>query len=327
MRPDRPADPAPPPGATGARVALAYVTCSIVWGTTFYVIRASIGPGGYPTYQAAALRFVLAALVVVGLAAAGRASPGPRSRAQAAWLAAAGLLNFTSYALTYRAEESIPGGLACVIFGTQPLLTAALAAATGTERASRSAVVGSLASLGGVALIFYDRLAVSAHQAVGVALMLAAVACGTCMNVIIKRQAGGLHPLAQNAWFLSIVAAAMTLLAVGEGRPLPWPPPPGPTLALVYLALFGSVVAFAAYFYLLRHASLMTATTVMLVQPVVALLVDAAWEAQPISGLAYVGAAVTTGGVGVSLVLGRRALKGTPPAEPTKGASSNEKVV
>jgi drug/metabolite transporter (DMT)-like permease len=326
VRPARP-DSAPPPGETGVRVALAYVTCSVIWGTTFYAIRACIGPGGYPTYQAAALRFVLAALVVVGLAAAGRASPGPRSRAQAAWLTAAGLLNFAGYALTYRAEESIPGGLACVIYGTQPLLTAALAAATGTERAPRSAVIGSLASLGGVALIFYDRLEVSAQQATGVALMMAAVSCGTCMNVILKRKAGGLHPLAQNAWFLSIVGAAMTLLALAEGRPLPWPPPPGPTVALVYLALLGSVVAFAAYFYLLRHASLMTATTIMLVQPVIALLVDAVWEAQPISGLAYVGAAVTTSGVGVSLVLGRRALKAAPPAEPPKGAPRNETVV
>ncbi|MCU0684358.1 MAG: DMT family transporter [Polyangiaceae bacterium] len=209
----------------------------------------------------------------------------------------------------------------------QPLLTAALAAATGTERAPRSAVIGSLASLGGVALIFYDRLEVSAQQATGVALMMAAVSCGTCMNVILKRKAGGLHPLAQNAWFLSIVGAAMTLLALAEGRPLPWPPPPGPTVALVYLALLGSVVAFAAYFYLLRHASLMTATTIMLVQPVIALLVDAVWEAQPISGLAYVGAAVTTSGVGVSLVLGRRALKAAPPAEPPKGAPRNETVV
>jgi drug/metabolite transporter (DMT)-like permease len=297
---------APPADVTRARVALAYAACVVIWGTTFYAIRACIGPGGYPTYQAAALRFVIAALALAALAASGRARPGPRSRAQAAWIVAAGLFNFGGYALLYKAEEAITGGLACVIYGTLPLMTALLTAATGTERASRPAVAGALVSLGGIAIIFRDRLEVSARQAAGVAMMLGAVGFSTCLNVVLKRKAGGVHPLAQSAWFLGATAAAMTLLAAAEGRPVPWPPPPGPTLALLYLAIVGSVVAFGAYFYLIRHTSLMTASTIVLLEPIVALFVDAAWEAQPIGAAAYLGAAVTMGGVGVSTLIGRR---------------------
>ncbi|HEU4409601.1 MAG TPA: DMT family transporter [Polyangiaceae bacterium] len=288
------------------RVALAYAACVVIWGTTFYAIRACIGPGGYPTYQAAALRFVLAALALAALAAAGRARPAPRSPAQAASIGAAGLLNFVSYALLYKAEEAITGGLACVLYGTLPLMTALLAAATGTERASRASVAGALVSIGGVAILFQDRLEVSARQAAGVAMLLGAVTLSTCMNIVLKRKAGGVHPLAQSAWFLGATAVAMTALAAAEGRPLPWPPPPGPTLALLYLAVVGSVVAFAAYFYLIRNTSLMVASTIVLLEPLVALVVDAAWEAQPIGGAAYLGAAVTMGGVGVSTLLGRR---------------------
>ncbi len=298
-----PAPAGPPPRA---RLALAYAACVLIWGTTFYAIRVCIGPGGYPTYQAAALRFAIAALCLAGLAAAGRARPGPRSRAQTAWICLAGLFNFVSYALLYTAEETIPGGLACVLYGTLPLFTAVAAAATGTERATRAAVAGALVSLGGIALLFYDRLEVSAQQAAGVAMMLVAVASATCMNVVLKRKAAGVHPLAQNAWFLGTVAVAMAALAAFEGRPVPWPPPTGPALALLYLAVPGSVVAFASYFYVLRHTSLMTSSTIVLVQPVVALLVDAAWEAQPVGAAAYAGAAVTVGGVGVNLLFGRR---------------------
>jgi drug/metabolite transporter (DMT)-like permease len=302
-----PAGPASRPAAAPpGRVALAYVACALIWGTTFYAIRACIGPGGYPTYQAAALRFVVAALALAGLAAAGGARPRPRSRAQAAYICAAGLLNFGGYALLYTAEESISGGVACVIYGTLPLMTAVLGAATGTERASGAALGGALVALGGIATIFYDRLEVSPRQATGVALMLGAVGLSTCMNLVLKRKAAGVHPLAQNAWFLGATAVAMTLLALAEGRPLPWPPPPGPTLALLYLAIVGSVVAFAAYFYLIRHTSLMTASTVVLVEPVVALLVDAAYETQAIGAAAYAGAAITLGGVGVSMLFDRR---------------------
>jgi drug/metabolite transporter (DMT)-like permease len=285
-------------------VALAYAACSFIWGTTYFAIRVCIGPGGYGTYQAAALRFALATVALAGLVAAGRARPGPRSRAQVGWLCGAGLLNFGAYALTYTAEESISGGLACVLYGTLPLATAALSAATGTERPARSAVVGAAVSLAGVAILFYDRLAVSARQAAGVGMMLGSVALAACYNVVLKRKASGVHPLAQNAWFLGSTAAFMALLAAAEARPLPWPPPPAPSLAVVYLALVGSVVAFASYFYLVRHTSLMTASTIVLVQPVVALGVDALWEAQPVGPGAYAGAAVTLCGVGANLLPG-----------------------
>jgi drug/metabolite transporter (DMT)-like permease len=290
----------------GARVALAYAACVSIWGTTYYAIRVSIGPGGYSTHLAAALRFVVAAVALAGLAASGWARPGPRSRAQAAWIGAAGLFNAVYYALLYTAEESISGGLACVIFCTQPLLIALLAAATGTERASPAAVAGTLVSLAGVAVIFRDRLAVSAAQGRGVAMMLVAVAFNACVSIILKRKAEGVHPFAQNAWFLGTTAAALSVLAAAEGQPPPWPPPPGPTLALLYLAIVGSVVAFGAYFYLIRHTRLMVASTIVVVQPLIALAVDAAWEAQAIGATTYAGAAVTIAGVGVSVLLGRR---------------------
>lgn len=287
-------------------VALAYAVCVGIWGTTFYAIRACIGAGGYAPYQAAALRFVIAALILAAIVAGGLARPRPTARAQIGWICAAGLLNFVCYALVYTAERSITGGLTCVLYGTQPLLTAILTAATGTEKTSRAAVVGALVSLCGIALIFWDRLNVSMAQATGVVLTLCAVLVATSFNIILKRKAGRVHPLAQNAWFLGTTAAAMTLLALVEDAPLPWPPPVGPTLALLYLAVAGSVVAFAAYFYLIQRTRLMTASTTVLVQPVLALVVDALFEAQRIDVYSYAGAIIAVGGVGASLLLAPR---------------------
>src|SRR5215467_13780343 len=56
---------------------LVYATCALIWGTTWFAIRRCIGPGGYPTLAAAAIRFAIAALVIGALWAAGRARPGP----------------------------------------------------------------------------------------------------------------------------------------------------------------------------------------------------------------------------------------------------------
>jgi drug/metabolite transporter (DMT)-like permease len=292
-----------------ARVVLSYLACSCIWGTTYFAIRVSIAPGGYGTYLAAALRFVIAAAVLVAVVVLGGVRPRPRSASQATWIVLAGFLNFGAYALIYTAEESITGGLACVIYGTMPLVTAILAAATGTERASAAALVGAIVSLAGIAVIFQGQLAISAKQASGVAMTLGAVVLGTAFNIILKRKASGVHPFAQSAWFLGTTAVAMTIVALAAGRPLPWPPPPGPTLAVLYLAIVGSVLAFGAFFYLLHHTRLMVASTVVLVQPVIALFVDTMWETQRLAPSAYLGAAVTLVGVALNIVYSGRQAK------------------
>jgi drug/metabolite transporter (DMT)-like permease len=282
---------------------LSYAGCALIWGTTYFFIRVSIAPGGYPTYTAAAVRFAIAAVLLVGWVAAGFARPMPRGRRAFGALGLAGVLNCTSYALIYTAEERIPGGLAAVIFGTLPLITAIVAAATGIERPTRSAVAGAVVSLVGIAVISLDRLDVSVDQAVGCLMVLGAVTCSATYNTVLKRHTQGLHPLASNAVFIAVTAVLMAGVAASvEGRAPPWPPPLRPTLAILYLALFGTVVAFAGFFYLIAHVRLMTLSTLVLVQPLVALVVDALFEAQRIGARTYIGAGITLAGVLLNFV-------------------------
>ncbi|MFR1445955.1 EamA family transporter, partial [Acinetobacter baumannii] len=91
------------------------------------------GPGGYPTFTAAALRFAIAALILGALYALGRGRPGPRGVAQWRGLVACGLLSAAGYALVYAGERSISGGVASVLYGTFPLFTALLATLGGVE--------------------------------------------------------------------------------------------------------------------------------------------------------------------------------------------------
>jgi drug/metabolite transporter (DMT)-like permease len=286
-------------------VVVAYVACALIWGTTYFAIRVCIGPGGYPTYFAAAARFAIAAIVLAALVAIGVARPGPKTRKDWAWLGFAGVLNFGGYALVYTAEESIPGALGAVVYGTAPLMTAILAAVTRTERPTRVAILGALVALAGIAIISRERLQVSSSQAAGVVMVLCSVVLSCAYNVVLKRHATGQHPLATNAVFLGTTALAMTLFAaVAEHRAPPWPPAFKPTLAIFYLAIVGSVIAFASYFYLLQRVRLMTSSTLVLLPPIVAMVVDRIWEPVQIAPLTYVGAAVTLLGVGLNLAFG-----------------------
>ncbi|HET9595041.1 MAG TPA: EamA family transporter [Anaeromyxobacteraceae bacterium] len=303
---------------------LAYAVCALVWGTTWYAIRVCIGPGGYPSFLSAAVRFTVATAILAPILRLGFGRPRPDRRAMR-WLAVCGVLNAGGYALVYRAEEEVAGGVAAVLFGTMPLVTAAIARLTGTERLRPSAIAGALAGLTGIAVIFRDRMSVSAGQGIAVALILGSVACASTFTVLVKRHASRSNPVANMAVFFPATAAALWLLwATVERQPLPSPLPLAPTAALLYLAVFGSVITFGAYFYLVRHVSLATVTTLVLVEPVIALLVDALFEHRaPASALTYVGAAITASGVLVAIVFGEqgKASASAPPPPPATDAA------
>ncbi len=292
---------------------VAYVVCALVWGTTWYAIRVCIGPGGYPTFISAALRFTVAAAVLGLVLLAGFGRP-LANRRQLAWVSVAGLINAAGYALVYRAEQQISGGLSAVIYGTMPLITAFLAAATRTEHVKPSTVAGALVGLAGIVVIFWERLAVSPGQALSVLLVLLSVTAASSYSVVLKRHAADLNALASTAIFFPATAVGLWLLTlVLERRAPPWPPPLEPTAALLYLAVLGSIVTFGAYFYLVGHVKLTTVSTLVFAEPVIALGVDALFETRVrLGGLTYVGAAITVSGVLLSVAADRRAAAAAP---------------
>jgi drug/metabolite transporter (DMT)-like permease len=298
-------------------VVLCYLTCALVWSTTWFAIRVCIRAGdGYPTFPSAALRFTIAAAILGALLALGLGRPGPRGRRQIGWLVAAGVSNAIGYMMIYRAEEVLPGGVVAVVFGTYPLFTALVAAATGTEKIAAGDVGAALLSLVGMTILFWDRLGVSAEQAAGIGFVLVGVAGSVGSNIIFKREAKGVSPFSSTALFLAVGAACIWLVALagGDAR-LPWPPPPEPTAALLYLAVLGSVVTFVCYFYMLQRVTLMTASSLVLLQPVIALLVDAVWERDVrLEPRSYLGVAVTLGGVALNLGLKRRRARAATPS-------------
>lgn len=286
---------------------LAYLTCAVVWGTTWYAVRASIHPGGFPTLESVALRFTLAALILAPIVWRLRLGPWPRSTRTWIWMVVAGVLDAASYTLVYYGEERIPGGLAAVLFSTQPLMLAGFLFASRMERVRVADVAGAVVALAGVALIYADQATASPSQAAGIAMLLAAVVCASSYSFVLKRHGEGVHPIVVTLIFLAVTALTLDLAVLIRGpQPLPWPPPRDATLALLYLAIFGSVIAFATWLYLLQRLSMMVTGTLVFVLPVVALIVDAIWEDQRIDADAYYGIAIVFAGLAISLLTRRR---------------------
>jgi drug/metabolite transporter (DMT)-like permease len=281
------------------RTVAAYAACALIWGTTWFAIRVCIAPGAFPTLAALALRFVIAAVILVPLAL--RVRPWPRGRA-AGYLVLAGVLDAAAYLLVYLGEERISGGIASVVYGTQPLILGIVLSIVKVETLTRRHIVGAVVSLVGVGVLFLDRLEVSPEQAVGVLLVLGSVALATIYSTIMKRHGERVPALVSTTVFITVTAVTLGIVALVAHEPFPWPPPVAPTIALFYLAVIGSALAFLLYFWLLGKTSLLVTSTLVFLFPLVALLTDALFErAIPLGPRAYLGAAITLGGLAVSL--------------------------
>jgi drug/metabolite transporter (DMT)-like permease len=269
----------------------------MIWGTTWYAIRVSIS--AYPTFLALALRFAIAAAILLPIAARARPWPAPRAWG---WLVIAGVLDAAGYLLVYLGEERIPGAVAAVLYGTQPLILAVLLTATRIEQPTRRHLLGAVIALTGVVVLFLDRLDVSVHQATGVGLVVVSVVVATIYAMIMKHKTAAVNGLVSTTIFLTVTAIVLGAVTLCARDALPWPPPVGPTLALLYLAVVGSVTAFLVYFWLLGKTGLLVTSTLVFVFPLVAIATDALFERElPLTARAYLGAAITLGGLAVSL--------------------------
>lgn len=290
--------------ANTIKVASAYLICAVTWGTTWFAIRVCIAPGGYPGYEAVAIRFSIAVLIIAVPGIVGMVSLKRQNQRHLWWLFAAGFFNAASYTLVFAGEESLPGSVAAVLFTSLPLVTAMVAVATRTEAISFAQLFGALVSFAGIATIFWDRLGVSHQQALGVIMILIAVATTAAYMLIFKRKTHDAHSMSATLLFLTATTVGLWCVVITRGwQPLPSPLPLKPTLALLYMSVFGTIIAFGCYIYLMKHVSMMTAATLVMVEPVIALIIDHLWEHQVrLTHRSYVGAAITLSGLGVSLL-------------------------
>jgi drug/metabolite transporter (DMT)-like permease len=282
---------------------VAYLTCALIWGSNWYATRICLQ--GFPPVAAAAARFLLAAVLLGAAWALFGRKGSPPTRRELGWFVLAGLLNGAQYGLINLAEVHIPGGLAAVIYGTYQLVTALFTVVTGTERVSWRSIAGTPLALAGLAIIYWDRMNLAGSQATGVLLMFGAVAAAAAYSTIIKRHGGRVSPLVSTPIFLAVTAIALgTATGVVERDALAWPAAIEPTLALVYLAVFGSAVAFVAFFYLIRKVSLVMAASLTFTYPVVALIVDElAKEPLRLAGRVYLGVVLTLAGLVMGFVI------------------------
>ncbi len=273
-------------------VPLALVSLYLVWGSTYLAIR--IGLESYPPFTMAALRFLITgAALYAFLRWRGVAKPTMLQWRNCA-VTGTLLLGFGN-GLVCWAQQTVSSGLAAVAVASMPLFAAMFGAWFG-QWPRRLELIGLLVGFAGVILLNIGGDL--AGSRLGALALLAAAASWAFGSLWSKRQDMP-EPMMNTAAQMLTGGVALTLLALINGNGLPVAPTLRATLALAYLAVFGSVIGFSAYLYLLRTVRPALATSYAYVNPPVAVIFGALLANERVHALDIVGMAVILGGVAI----------------------------
>jgi len=287
---------APPRGLADPRilVPVALFALYVVWGSTYLAIRYALE--SYPPFFLAAIRFIAAgALMYAWLRLRGSAAPTGLQWRNAAICGI--LLLLMGNGFVCFAEQSVESGIAAVAVSSMPLFAALFSGLYG-EWPQRREVLGLAIGFAGVILLNLGS-GLSGSR-LGALMLIIAAAAWAFGSVWSKRQDMPKGPMNTAAQMLcgGIALAVLSMLA---GEQVPLHPSLRSNLAIAYLAVFGSIIAFSAYLYLLKTVRPALATSYAYVNPPVAVLFGVMLAGEHVGPLDLVGMVVIL--VGVAIVI------------------------
>jgi drug/metabolite transporter (DMT)-like permease len=281
------------------RLLAAFAAIYLIWGSTYLAIRYAVAT--IPPYLMAGTRFAAAGLILLAVARA-RGAAWPTGRQWGVAFISGTLLLAGGIGSVSWAEQRVPSGLAALVAGAVPLVTVVVDwLRPGGSRPDGITVVGLLAGFAGVVLLINP----SANDAArivpaGAGILVLAVLSWACGTVFSRHVHGARSPLMGAGASMVMGSVSLFSLATLLGEPAALDPhvvSVQSLVALSYLVLFGSVLAFTAYFWLLQNTTPAKVTTYAYVNPVLALLLGWAVEGEPVTARVVVSASVILAGV------------------------------
>ena len=293
--------------------ALLYALTSLIWGSTWIAITFQLG--AVAPEASIVYRFALAALVL-GVFVLVRRLPMAYTWRQHGFIALQGAFLFSfNYILVYLAEQLLTSGLVAIVFSNIIIMNVLLGALFLGNPIRPRVVVGGLLGVAGLALVFSPELVgfdFSGGRASGLALSFVAVLSASVGNIISARnQRAGLPIVQTNALGMAYGTVLTLVIALLRGVDFSFEASPAYVSSLLYLAVFGSVIAFGSYLTLIGRMGVDRAGYIGVVFPLVALGLSTlfeglAWNLPGLLGVLLVAA-------GNVLVLSRRRRVATAP--------------
>ncbi len=301
-----------PQGSRTVWIPLAIVY--VIWGSTYLAIAIVVQT--LPPLLSAGLRFLIAggALSAWLVASRGRRVLSVR-RAEIRGTALIGCcLILGGNGLVSLAERQVPSGVAALIVGSVPLWVLVYRL-IGGDRIRRLAVIGIVIGFAGVAFLVLPSGLSGAVAPQGLLFMLGSTLSWSWGTYMSGRLELPREPLVSTGLQMLFGGALLTLAGTLTGEVTQLDPArfaPGSIIALAYLVVFGSLIAFTSYTWLLQHAPVSTVATYAYVNPVVAVFLGALILHESVTASILVGAALIVGAV--AFIVREEAVRARAPA-------------
>ena len=296
--------PTDPPQSTRFAILVPFAIVTLIWGSTWLVIRGQLGV--VPPGWSVAYRFVVAGVTMLGYAAL----KGESVRFDARGWGFAALLALCQFCLNfnfvYRAEQHVTSGLVAVVFALLVLPNALFGRIFLGQKLGAQLIVGMAVAMLGVALLFVREARVDPHGVgevlTGVGFTGAAILSASISNVMQGTDTARAYPMAAMLGVAMLIGAAIDGAAAWaiSGPPVidtGWPY----IAATLYLGVFASAIAFTLYFGVIRVIGPAKAAYSGVITPVIAMLLSTLFEGYRWSWLAAAGSALALGGLVIAL--------------------------
>lgn len=252
------------------KIVLGYIIICMVWGSTWIVIK--IGLTTLTPIFAVGVRFLIASIVVLGIMKLKNLELLTDSQSVKLYLILAFFSYIFPFSFVYWAEQYVPSGLTSVLFAIFPFWVIIFSWFwLPKESIGVYKVMGSILGFAGIAVIYWDGFSVDfGDYTLGIIIILISAIMQGAVAVIIKKHGKELNPLSMN--FVPMLLTGVILFPIGllfeDTSRIAYSE--NALFSILYLAIFGTVVAFGVFYWLMKKINVVILSLSSFITPIIA---------------------------------------------------------
>lgn len=276
-------------------IVLAFAAVYIIWGSTYFFIERAVRY--FPPMVIGAIRFLTASVIMMLWVKLRREKLWNKKAILYSAISGVFML-FVGNGAVIWAEQYLQSSFVAIFLASSPIWFLVLDKPQWQVNfSSKLTLLGVFAGLVGVVLLFYEKIE---GGNLGLSLIpLLVITLGnigwTFGSLVSKYRVKNIAPSVNSAWQMLTAGVVFALIGVGDGSFMKTNWPNIPTegwFSLIYLIVFGSIIGFSAYVYLLEHRNPTQVSSYAYVNPLVAVILGVFFNGEKISWLQYAGLAV-----------------------------------
>jgi drug/metabolite transporter (DMT)-like permease len=269
-----------------------YVITVLIWGTTWIAIKYQLGD--VPSEASIVYRFGLAAIIMFAYCRF-KNLPLTFNKKQHLQFFFFGISLFgCNYYFIYSAQQHINSALTSIAFSMIMFFNVVNARILFKTKITQQTYIGALLGLTGIVVLFWPQVndtKLGAETLLGLSLCLVGTFLASMGNMVsMKNKIMNLPMMQANAWGMFYGTISMTILLLAQGKSFTFSYTLPYISSLIYLSIFGSIIAFASYLTLLNNIGAHKASYTSVMFPAVAVLIstlveDFSWNIYTVVGL------------------------------------------